>query len=173
MDDDFVTLYAYSRWADGKMFEACRQLTTEQYAAAPPAGGKSVRATIVHIAVGTEGWLRGLTGVAFEKGLTEAELPTLDDAWQHLLKGYEHVDRVLPTLDAAALKRPMTFRGRGQAVDMPPWVVLRHVANHLTYHRGQVSTKLKSFGIQQPDTDLIFYVFEQMARSGGAWGTLR
>ncbi|HEY1859087.1 MAG TPA: DinB family protein [Gemmataceae bacterium] len=45
---------------------------------------------------------------------------------------------------------------------MPPWAVLRHVVNHTTYHRGQVASKLKRFGVQQPETDLIFWAFEQI-----------
>jgi uncharacterized damage-inducible protein DinB len=31
---------------------------------------------------------------------------------------------------------------------MPPWLSLRHVVNHGTYHRGQVASKLKQFSIK-------------------------
>jgi uncharacterized damage-inducible protein DinB len=44
---------------------------------------------------------------------------------------------------------------------MPPWAVLRHVVNHTTYHRGQVASKLKRFGIQQAETDLAIFMTEQ------------
>ena len=58
MHDDYTSLYAFNRWANDKMLEACRQLTPEQYDAEPVPGVKSVRATVYHIAVVTEGWLR-------------------------------------------------------------------------------------------------------------------
>ena len=45
---------------------------------------------------------------------------------------------------------------------LPPWVILRHVVNHATYHRGQVAAKLKRFSIQQPDTDFVFWAREQI-----------
>ncbi len=45
---------------------------------------------------------------------------------------------------------------------MPPWAVLRHIVNHTTYHRGQVASKLKRLGIQQAETDFVFWVFEQI-----------
>jgi len=32
--------------------------------------------------------------------------------------------------------------------------------NHTTYHRGQVAAKLKRFGIQQAETDLVFWAME-------------
>src|SRR4051812_49930937 len=60
MTDDFASLYAYNRWADRRVLEACRKLTPEQYAAEPLPGWTSVRSSIVHIAIVTEGWLRGV-----------------------------------------------------------------------------------------------------------------
>jgi uncharacterized damage-inducible protein DinB len=39
--------------------------------------------------------------------------------------------------------------------------VLRHIVNHSTYHRGQVASKLKQFGIEQPITDFFWWMIEQ------------
>ena len=60
MNDDFASLFRFNRWANAKMLDACRKLTPEQYAAEPVPGWPSVRATVWHIAVVSEGWLRGL-----------------------------------------------------------------------------------------------------------------
>src|SRR2546427_10652781 len=98
MQDDVVALFAYDRWANTKVLDACRKLTAEQYVAEPVPGWSSVRSSIVHIAVVTEGWLRGLTGETVGAGLTEAELPTLDDAERHLEKAYRTIHALLPTL---------------------------------------------------------------------------
>jgi uncharacterized damage-inducible protein DinB len=38
MNDDFASLFAFNRWANGKMLDACRQLTPEQYVAGPVPG---------------------------------------------------------------------------------------------------------------------------------------
>jgi DinB family len=51
----------------------------------------------------------------------------------------------------------MTLRGRGRSIVLPPWAILRHVVNHSSYHRGQVASKLKRFGIEQSATDLLFW----------------
>ena len=45
--------------------------------------------------------------------------------------------------------------------DAVPWVALRHVVNHTSYHRGRVGSKLKPFGVQQPETELVLRALEQ------------
>jgi uncharacterized damage-inducible protein DinB len=55
-------------------------------------------------------------------------------------------------------------RGSRSAI-LPPWVVLRHIVNHSTYHRGQVASKLKRLGIEQPATDFVFWAFEQIPQT--------
>ena len=40
--------------------------------------------------------------------------------------------------------------------------VLRHIVTHSTYHRGQAASKLKRFGIEQPNTDFFFWAIEQV-----------
>jgi uncharacterized damage-inducible protein DinB len=163
MNDDFVSLYAYNRWADRHVLGACRKLSAEQYAAEPVPGWASVRSTVVHIAIVTEAWLRGLTGENVEGVPTEEEMPTVDDAERLLDRADAHFDRLVPRLTTEWVAAPMTLRGRGQTAVLPPWVVLRHLVNHATYHRGQVASKLKRHGVEPPATDLVFWAFEQMA----------
>jgi uncharacterized damage-inducible protein DinB len=162
MNDDFASLYAYNRWADRHILGACRKLTPEQYAAEPVPGWSSIRSSIVHICMATGGWLRGVAGENVQIFPTEAEFPTVDDAERLLDHAYAIFDGLVPTLTPEFLATPRTFSGRGRTAVLPPWAVLRHVVNHATYHRGQVSSKLKRFGVEAPATDLIFWVREQM-----------
>jgi uncharacterized damage-inducible protein DinB len=162
MHDDFASLFAFNRWANARLLEACRKLTPEQYAAEPVPGWSSVRSTVCHIAIVTEGWLRGLANDPDDRFPTEADLPTVDDAAALLDRAYRRFDELLPTLTPKRLSTPVTLRRRGRSATLPPWVVLRHIVNHTTYHRGQVASKLKRFGIQQPETDLVYWAFEQV-----------
>jgi uncharacterized damage-inducible protein DinB len=93
---------------------------------------------------------------------SEEDLPTVADA-QRLLDRADQIvrDRAL-TLTHEQLTTPQTFRGRGRVAVLPPWVVLRHVVNHATYHRGQIASKLKRLSIEPPVTDLIYWAFEQI-----------
>jgi uncharacterized damage-inducible protein DinB len=167
MQDDFVSLYAYNRWADRRVLDACRKLTPEQYVAEPVPGWSSVRSSIVHIAVVTERWMRGLTGENVGAAPTEAEVPTIDDAERLLERAYQTLDELLPTLTPERLAMPQTMRGGGRTAVLPPWTVLRHVVNHSSYHRGQVASKLKRLGVEQPATDFIVWAFEQLGQRAG------
>ena len=58
-------------------------------------------------------------------------------------KVYRMLDALWPALDAATGATPLAFELRGKPMALPPWVILRHVVNHATYHRGQIASKLK------------------------------
>ena len=161
MTDDFPSLFAFNRWANAKMLDACRKLTLEQYTAEPVPGWSSVRATVWHIAVVTEGWLRGLANDPDLTFPSEAELATVDDAQRLLERAYARFDELLPALTPERLAMPVTLSRRGRSATLPPWAVLRHIVNHTTYHRGQVASKLKRFGIQQAESDFVFWAMEQ------------
>jgi uncharacterized damage-inducible protein DinB len=162
INDDIASLYDFNRWADRRVLQACRSLTAEQYAAEPVPGWSSVSSTILHITMVTDGWLRGLTGEVVEKFLTEAEVATVDDAQRCLDRAYETLE-TLPIRSPDWISTPMTLRGAGRSIVLPPWAILRHVVNHSSYHRGQVASKLKRFGIEQPATDLLFWAMERSA----------
>jgi uncharacterized damage-inducible protein DinB len=162
MQDDLVALFAFNKWANAKMLDTCRQLTQQQYTAEPVPGWSSVRFTVWHIAIVTDGWLKGLANDPDDRFPTEAELPTVEDAARLLERAYRRFDDLRPSLTPEWLNTLLTYRRRGRAATLPPWVVLRHIVNHTTYHRGQVASKLKRFGIQQPETDLVYWAFEQV-----------
>src|SRR3989442_8847842 len=139
MTDDFVSLYAYNRWADHHVLGACRKLTAEQYVAEPVPGWSSVRSTVYHIALVTEIHLRTLAGDADDSIPTEADLATVDDAARLLERAYRRFEELQPTLTPERLNTVYTLRGSGWTATLLPWATLRHIVNHSTYHRGQVA----------------------------------
>jgi uncharacterized damage-inducible protein DinB len=162
MQDDIVALFAYERWANRKVLDACRKLTAEQYAAEPVPGWSSVRSTVSHIALATEFNLRTLAGDRDDRIPTEAELVTVDDVDQLLERAYRRFEELRPALTPERLNTVLTLRAVGRTFTLPRWAILRHIVNHSTYHRGQVASKLKRFGIEQPNTDFFWWVIEQI-----------
>jgi uncharacterized damage-inducible protein DinB len=160
MQDDVVAWFAYDRWANTRVLDACRKLTAEQYVAEPVPGWSSVRSTIYHIALATEWNLRTLAGDPDDSIPTEAELATVDDAARLLERAYRRFEELRPTLTPERLNTVLTLPRFGYT--LPTWAMLRHIVNHSTYHRGQVASKLKRFGIEQPNTDFFFWVIEQI-----------
>ena len=162
MQDDVVALFAYDRWANRKVLDACRKLTAEQYVAEPVPGWSSVRSTVYHIALVTEFHLRTLAGDPDDSIPTEADLATVDDAARLLERAYRRFEELQPTLTPEWLNTLLTLRRPGGTATLPRWAMLRHIVNHSTYHRGQVASKLKRFGVEQPTTDFFWWVMEQI-----------
>jgi uncharacterized damage-inducible protein DinB len=162
VQDDVVALFAYDRWANRKVLDACRQLTAEQYVTEPVPGWSSVRSSIDHIVLATEFNLRALAGDSDDGIPTEAELATVDDAAQLLERAYRRFEELLPTLTPERLNAVLTLRAIGRTFTMPRWAILRHVVSHSTYHRGQIASKLKRLGIEQSNTDFFWWVIEQI-----------
>ena len=85
----------------------------------------------------------------------EGAVPTLEDAAQFLGRSHEALDALVPTLTPEALAATFAFTDlQGQARSLPLWVVLRHVPNHSSYQRGQITSRLMEFGVEPPLLDL-------------------
>jgi uncharacterized damage-inducible protein DinB len=110
----------------------------------------------------TEFHLRTLAGDPDDSIPTEADLATVDDAARLLERAYRRFEELRPTLTPERLNTMLTLRGRDYTFTLPRWAMLRHIVNHSTYHRGQVASKLKRFGIEQPVSDFFFWVIEQI-----------
>jgi uncharacterized damage-inducible protein DinB len=162
MQDDIVALFAYDRWANRKVLDACRQLTAEQYAAEPVPGWSSVRSTLSHIALATEFNLRTLVSDPDDSIPAEADLATVDNAAQLLDCSYRRFEELRPTFTPEWLNTLLTLRAIGRSFTLPRWAILRHIVNHSSYHRGQVASKLKRFGIEQQITDFFWWMIEQV-----------
>jgi uncharacterized damage-inducible protein DinB len=162
MQDDFVALFAYDRWANTKVLDACRKLTAEQYVAEPVPAWSSVRSTIYHVGWVTQFHLRALAGDLDDRIPTEADLATVDDAARLLERAYRGFEGLRSALTTERLNTMLMVRGRGYTFTVPRWALLRHIVNHSTYHRGQVASKLKRFGIEQSITDFFWWVIEQI-----------
>lgn len=169
MQDDVVALFAFDRWANTRMFDACRKLTAAQFVAevVPGVGGwSSVRATVYHIAMATEFNLRALGGGPDEGFPAETDVVTVDDAAGLLERAYGRFEEVRPMFTPEWLDSLLTLRAIGRAFTLPRWAILRHIVNHSSYHRGQVASKLKRFGVEQEITDFFWWVIERVPQEG-------
>lgn len=167
MTDNLATLFAYTRWADARLLDACRLVPLERYAAEVEPGWASLRSTVVHIAGATDLWVRRFLGQPAEGFVPESEFATPDDAARLLANAHDALDRLARDLSPEQLAAPFTYRNlRGQLATAPLWAALRHVANHETYHRGQAASKLRRLGVEPPLTDFVLWAMEQTPQPG-------
>lgn len=164
---DIRTLVAYGRWARARMLDALGPLTPEQYARPLGNSFASVRDTVVHIYGAEWVWTARLEGESPTVFPTTGDLPDLTAlraAWTALDR---RVDRILDALDDTGSQRTVEYRTMsfGPSASTVSQI-LQHVANHGTYHRGQVTTMVRQLGATPPKpTDLIFFYRERSAGS--------
>ena len=65
-------------------------------------------------------------------------------------------------LDDTELDRVVRYRNfKGEDHASPLWQLMRHMVNHSTYHRGQITTMLRQLGHEAVSTDLVVYYRQQ------------
>ncbi|HWP84279.1 MAG TPA: DinB family protein [Terriglobia bacterium] len=163
------TLYAYDRWANARVLEAAAKLAPGEFTKNLGSSFASVRDTLVHILSGERVWLARWKGAA-PAGMLEAErFPSVDMlrvAWAEL---EAELAVFLAALDDQRLQAVVPYRTLAGAPQAQPlWQQMAHLANHSTYHRGQVATLLRQLGAQPIGTDLIAFFREQAGSDAAA-----
>jgi uncharacterized damage-inducible protein DinB len=153
-------LVAYSDWATARIFEAAEKLSAAELTAPAPSSFPTVLATLVHL-VSTEWiWMRRLLGESPAQPPAWAASARLAELRQELSRVEQERRAFLQGLSDDDLRRPLAYRTlNGAAHEDPLAIVLRHIVNHATYHRGQVSTQLRQLGHAPPGTDLIAFAW--------------
>ena len=165
MQDDLKSLFAYNRWANDHVVEACRaNAGAVSSRSPPPAGPRSAPRSFTWPTRPRSG-ARRIAGEPVTARADEADVPALDDAERLLARGHDAFDQLLATLPPERLASAWTYRNlEGRDLTLPLWAVFRHVVNHATYHRGQIASKLGRLGATPPRTDLVVWAIEQSRR---------
>jgi uncharacterized damage-inducible protein DinB len=163
--DDLVSLHAYNTWANARVLETLRALSEAEYAQGQGGGWPSLRDTFVHIAGATDAWAERFSGRETTRLATIEELPGLEDAARVLLAAQEKHVRLLPAFTSELLAGPFTWTNlKGERKAAPFWVVVRHVVNHQTYHRGQIAAIVRRLGHAPKSTDMVVWGIEIFPR---------
>lgn len=156
--DEIRDLYAFNRWANGRMLDAAAALDADAFTRELVSSFSSVRDTLVHGLSAEWIWLRrwkGTSPTEMPEGWEEMDLERLTAAWAAVEAEQGHFVGGLVEGD---LDRVVEYRNwAGELSAQPLWQLLRHVVNHASYHRGQVATLLRQVGAEPPATDMVLY----------------
>ena len=170
--NDIHLLYVYDRWANGRVLQACSLLSTEQFTRDLGGSFASVRDTFVHIIAGEWGWLQYWKEPApdsvFVTEMMErrkrlfdpasfADVTAIRQKWVEVeAEQIEFVDSVTDE----RLQEMIPVR----STQMKLVHLMQHVANHSTYHRGQISLMVRQLGAVPQATDFHVFVMEAAAK---------
>ena len=157
--DTLQVLYEYNYWARDRQLAACERLAHEQFV--KPMGGsfRSLRDTLVHLAGVEWLWLERWRGRDPREIFNPEDFPEPDPLrrrWREVESGMRSFLGGLVHDDLAGTRTYTTMTG--QAWTYPLGHMMLHLANHQTYHRGQVTTLLRQLGAIPAPVDFLLFL---------------
>lgn len=159
----FRTFAGYNAWANRRLYDACAALPVEEYQRPRASFFGSIHATLNHILVGDRLWNGRLTGnlaigITALNQILYPDLATLRAAREAEDKG---LIAFLEGRDDAWLEGMLDYRNMaGETRQDPLRIVMAHIFNHQTHHRGQVHGLLSQTAVPPPPLDLIYFTRE-------------
>ena len=154
-----LELFGYDAWAHARVFDAAEALTPAQLQTTAASSFPSLRGTLGHLVSAEWIWLRRWRGESPTAIPSWVDGASLAELRGHLAGVQAERDGYFAALGDADLARVVEYRNlAGESHAEPLAVLVRHVVNHSTYHRGQVATQLRQLGVTPPGTDLVVYL---------------
>lgn len=160
-------LFDYNTWANRRSLDAAAALTNEQFLQPMGSSFSSVRDTLAHIYSAEWIWLERFHGNSPSTFLDTSNLTdiaSLKNVWQEQDSRLQSYIRGLKPADLECTHEYKTLNYG--VYSNPLRQSLQHLANHGTYHRGQVATLIRQHGAKPIPTDLLHYYRERATTVG-------
>jgi len=161
IDTAYVSRMArYNRWQNQNLYGVADTLSDDARRRECGAFFGSIHKTLSHLLWGDRIWMSRFTPSV---PAPEGGIPTsasLYPDWAALKRGRSDCDAAIigwaETLDPAWLDGDLTWYSGAakRELSKPKWLLVTHMFNHQTHHRGQVHCMLTQAGGKPSDTDL-------------------
>jgi uncharacterized damage-inducible protein DinB len=149
----------YNRWQNENLYAVADGLSTQQREQERGAFFGSIHKTLSHLLWADRVWMSRFTDLPRpEGGILESA--ALYPDWPFLKAERARFDRAIidwaDDVDRSWLAGDQTYYAGGarREVTRPRWLLVTHMFNHQTHHRGQVHCMLTQAGGKPHDTDL-------------------
>jgi uncharacterized damage-inducible protein DinB len=161
IDTAYVAMMArYNSWQNESLYRAAGTLDDAARRADRGSFFRSTHGTLNHILWGDRMWMHRFAGTP-KPAIGIAESPEMVADWEALCTERRAFDKVIEdwaaALDPEWLAGDLTWfsvAANRQFTD-PKALVVAHMFNHQTHHRGQVHAMLTAAGARPDDTDLM------------------
>lgn len=165
---DFELMARYNQWMNVRLYAVAADLDEDELRADRGAFFGSILATLAHILAADTHWMKrfavampGLASLDYARDVPLPELVrgiTFPD-FAKLRTDREAMDAAIIAFTGEATdelyEKPLSYtNSAGESHTKPGGLVLRHVFNHQTHHRGQITTLFSQLGIDVGVTDL-------------------
>lgn len=157
-----TTMAAYNRWQNTSLFEAAESLSEADRRRDQGAFFRSIEETLNHLLWADRIWMHRLADFPAPAAPDISASVRETASWEELRHAREEMDRRIIDwalgLADADLEGDLTWRSLSadKQFAQPRWLLVTHLFNHQTHHRGQVHAMLTAQGARPQATDLPF-----------------
>lgn len=151
------TMARYNHWMNQKLYEICGTLSDAERKQDRGAFFRSIHGTLNHLLYGDRAWIGRFINRPFS---AKTIGQNLYDSFEDLRREREITDQAILkwsqqlTEDWLAAPFDYTSNVDGETRTLPTWILVVHLFNHQTHHRGQLTTLLSQLGHDPGVTDL-------------------
>ena len=158
IDKSYVELMArYNEWQNANLYGAADTLADAERKRERGAFFGSIHATLDHLLWGDQIWMSRFAGTPRPKAAGIPNSIAMFERWEDLKRERAAFDEVIigwaEKLDPTWLEGDLTwFSGAAQReVTKPKGLLVAHMFNHQTHHRGQAHAILTVLGVAEPE----------------------
>lgn len=151
------TMAAYNRWMNDRLYAACATLSDTERKRDRGAFFGSIHGTLNHLLHGDRAWLGRFTGRDLGCGrLGETLYEDFETLRAERARTDAEIGAWTTGLDRDRLAADFRYTSNVDGITrvLPTWVLVAHLFNHQTHHRGQLTTLLSQLGVDYGVTDL-------------------
>ncbi|QSO54779.1 DinB family protein [Alicyclobacillus curvatus] len=159
-----LKMYHYHVWANTRVFDHLAQLPADVLRAPLQSVFPTIADALAHMYIVDNLWLTAMSGQAadiyrllptWEEEVKDATVDTFQSRFSEVAGRYEMFlahQKDLQSISEYPHPRHGTLRASYSDI-------VHHIANHGTYHRGNITAMLRQLGHAGPSTDYVFYLY--------------
>jgi uncharacterized damage-inducible protein DinB len=159
-------LFAYNDWANARLLRCAAELPADAWTRDMGGAFPTLLGLAAHVVGAERIWLmrwKKETPNGRPAWMADPTPPVLRAALAEVERDRAEFLRALSPHDLASPIRYTLMDGTGAT--LPLATLVKHAANHSTYHRGQIASILRRLGAAPPATDLLVFAVEQTERA--------
>lgn len=149
----------YTTWMNAKLYESCSQLDDCKRREDLGAFFGSIHLTLNHLLHGDRMFLSRFEGRNEQFAPLGTDLfPAFEELRRERMVTDQHLQSWAESVEDSWLGESLTYKSMsdGKTRTVEHWVLVTHLFNHGTHHRGQITTLLSQLGLDVGHTDIPF-----------------
>lgn len=152
----YQLMAAYNQWMNRKLYEVCAAIPDAQRREDRGAFFKSIHGTLNHLLFGDIAWMDRFEGRPRRYAIGEEIHADFDHLRREREEMDAHIIDWVERLTDDWLEQPLEWVSGvdGKTRRIPRRILVTHMFNHQTHHRGQLTTLIKQLGYEPGVTDI-------------------